>query len=160
MPLPYQPWTEDEVKARNVVPEGDYKFEILTAIEKRTKPKLDDRGQQTATYPMIELDFIFTDQNGVSKTLKDWIVFMPGMDWKLRHLAKSIGLLSLYEDKKLEAVHLAGRKGMFTLGIKDNVYNGEQRRQNFVKDYVGEGQLLAVTGALPAKEEFDNDLPF
>lgn len=159
MPLPYEKWTDEQVKARNVVPESEYDFEIVSAIQKETKTKLDDRGQQLPTHPMIEIEFIFDDQNGVSKLIKDWIVFMPKMDWKLRHLAKSVGLIELYDDKKLEAYHLKDRKGTFILGIKETIYNGEQRRQNFVKDYIGEG-IIAPLNPTPPKQEFDQDVPF
>lgn len=136
MALPYRKWSEDEIASRNVSAEGDYPFTIVEVIVKKTKGKIDDRGQLINVYPMLELTEEYHDQNGIIKKQKDWIVLDGNMDWKLRHLADSTSLLELYESDSLDAHHLLKKQGVFKLGVKDSDYQGEIRKQNFVKDYV------------------------
>lgn len=136
MSLPYKVWTEDEIKNRNVSEAGDYNFRILNVTKKRTQTKLDDKGQPKPTYEMWEVEFEFVDNNGVVKKTKDWIVFCEGMDWKLRHIANTVGKIELYDAHKLDAHHLINASGVFSLGVKDYEKNGEKLKQNFIKDYV------------------------
>lgn len=154
MALPYRVWTEEDVKNRNVVEKGDYPFKILNITKKRTRVKLDDHGQPLPNYEMWEIDFEFHDRNGVVKKIKDWIVFCDGMDWKLRHLAKSTNQLKLYEAQQLDATHLVNQLGVFTLGIKDGEYNGEPTKQNFIKDYIKKEDMVA-----PDNSFLDDDIP-
>ncbi len=136
MALPYRKWTEEEITNRNVSAEGDYPFTITDALLKKTKGKLDDQGNLINVYPMLELTEEYHDQNGVVKKQKDWIVLDGNMDWKLRHLANTTGQIELYESNALDVQHLKGKHGIFSLGQKEGEYNGEKRKQNFVKDYV------------------------
>jgi hypothetical protein len=136
MSLPYKKWTEDQIKSRNISSEGEYPFTVLEAVLKKTKGGLNDKGQPKDVHPMLELILEFHDQNGVVKKQRDWIVFCEGMDWKMRHLADTLGLIDLYEDDALEAHHLPRKHGVFSLGIREDEYQGEKRKANFVKDYV------------------------
>lgn len=161
MALPYNVWTDEQIKYRNIVQDGNYVFEILSAIQKPTKQKFDANGTPQPIHQMLELELKFNDQNGMPKTHKDWIVFAEGMDWKFKHLAASIGLSDLYNAQQLDAYHLRGKRGVFTLGTKESIYNGEQRRQNFVKDYiVGDVQPSATPAPLQDKNGFDSELSF
>jgi hypothetical protein len=154
MALPYRKWTEDDIKNRNVAEEGDYPFKILNAVLKDTAPGTDKDGKPKAINKMLEIDLEFHDDQGVVKKQKDWIVFIEGMDWKLRHLANTTGLLNLYETDELDARHLCGKSGMFSLGIRESEYKGEKRKQNFVKDYVKKSDA-------PAQDvHFDDKIPF
>lgn len=134
--LPYKKWTEDDIKNRNISIEGEYAFKIKEANLKDTKPKLDNHGQQKPTSKMLEVKMEFHDGNGVVKNLTDWIVFTDGMDWKLRHLARTCGLLELYDNDALDSNHLIGKCGVLLLGIREGEYKGEKQKQNFIKDYV------------------------
>ena len=136
MELPYKVWTEEEIKSRNIFEEGNYPFCIVNATMKQTRVKLDERGQPKPTYPMLELDLEIHDKNGVVRLAKDWIVFMEGMDWKLNHLADTVGLLHLYEAGKLTDDNLISKQGVLSLGVRESEYNGQTRKQNFVIDYV------------------------
>lgn len=147
MALPYKKWTDEEIKNRNLSPEGQYPFRIVSAVKKPTKVKLDNSGQPKEPYHMLELELEFHDVNGVVKKQRDWIVFAEGMDWKLRHLASTTSLLMLYDDNELDAVHLTNKNGVMVLGIRDDEYKGEKRKVNFVKDYV-------------KKEFIDDDITF
>ena len=137
MPLPYNRWTDEQIASRNVSSEGDYPFTIIGAVLKKTKPGYDANGQPKKIYDMLEVDFEFIDLNGVVKKQKDWIVFIENMDWKLRHLANTTGLLELYDDDVLDESHLLKAKGVFTLGLKEMTdRDGQTKKVNFVKDYV------------------------
>ena len=137
MALPYNTWTEDEIQNKNIVADGNYPFEIDNCICKPTKGGIDKDGNPKPIHQMLEIEFLFWDTNGVVKKQRDWIVFMENMDWKLRHLANTTGLLDLYEQNKLDCEHLHKKKGVFTLGTKDFVGNdGIKKKMNFVKDYV------------------------
>ena len=151
MSLDYTVWTEEAVENRGVSPEGDYPFEILKAVATKTKAKTDENGQPKPIYNMLELDFNYYDIHGQSKKLRDWVVFAPGMDWKFRHLADTIGQLALYEAKELDVAHIIRKKGVFKLGVKDYLGNdGVNRKQNFVKDYVKQAAPI---------DSFDDDIP-
>lgn len=137
MSLGYNVWTEEDVKNRNVVDEGDYPFEIENIAKVKTQPGVDKNGNPKPIRDMLEIEFIFWDINGIVKKQKDWIVFMEGMDWKLRHLANTTGKLDLYEANELDIPHLQKAKGVFSLGIKEfKGKDGLMKKGNFVKDYV------------------------
>ena len=136
MALPYNKWSDDEIKNRNITDDGQYPFTVINSVLKQTKVQFDENGKAKPTHPMLELELEFHDINGVIKKQRDWIVFCEGMDWKLRHLAATAGLINLYDEDKLEAFHLKGKNGVLHLGIKDSEYKGEKRKQNYVKDYI------------------------
>jgi hypothetical protein len=150
--MTYRVWTDEEIKNRNVVEDGSYPFKITTITKKRTKIQLDDQGNAKPTYEMWEVDFEFHDKHGVIKKLRDWIIFCEGMDWKLRHLASTTGQIELYEAQQLAPHHLQGKPGVFLLGSKESTYNGETRKQNFVKDYVKREDQVE-------KSSLDDDIP-
>lgn len=159
MALPYKKWTEQDILDRNVSPEGDYKFLVIDAVMKKTKPAYDKDGKAKIIHDMLELNLEFSDANGVLKKQKDWIVFIEGMDWKLRHLASATGTLNFYDNDELDCHHLKGKRGSFTLGIRDGEYNGEKRKQNFVKDYIKKDVSLSDVNAVKHKD-LNDDIPF
>lgn len=154
MALPYRKWTEEDIKNRNISPEGDYPFTIIDVVVGKTKGKLDDKGQ-LIQHPMLTLTEEYHDQNGIVKKQKDWIVMDGNMDWKLRHLADTTGLLELYESDALDAHHLMRKNGIFKLGVKDAEYQGEPCKQNFVKDYVKKASQTGGNDTL----FFNDDIP-
>lgn len=155
MSVPYKVWTDEEVKNRNVVPDGNYPFEIMTVTVKKTKGGRDLNGKEKEIFDMLELEYNFWDENGVIRKMKDWIVFMPNMDWKYRHLAKSIKELTKYENGMLDEAHLVGKKGAFLLGHKEYTnQQGEKVPQNFVKDYI-----FDVPPPVANDGSIDDDIP-
>ena len=158
MALPYKKWTDDEIKERNITDEGNYPFKIIEAIQKKTKGGFDKNGEQKEIHDMLEMDFEFTDTNGMVKKQRDWIVFSEGMDWKLRHLANAIGVLNFYDNQQLESHHLKNKTGIFSLGIKEFTgNNGEKKKINFVKDYVKKSAAQMQEESKPSLHE---DVPF
>lgn len=136
MALAYNIWTEEEIQNRNLVEKGDYDFEIMAASVKKTQSGIDKNGNPKLIRDMLEIDFNYWDKNGQVRRVKDWIVFGEGMDWKLRHLANTIGLIELYENNSLDAHHLLKKQGVFELGIKEFEKDGVKKKTNFVVDYV------------------------
>lgn len=157
MSLAYNVWTEEEILLRNVVPKDKYLFQIVKIEKKKTKGGLDKDGMTKPIRDMLEIDFEFWDDNDVCRKLRDWIVFMDGMDWKLRHLAKSTKTLELYESKELDIQHLLHKKGVFELGVKDYTgSDGLSRKVNFVIDYCEN-----LDSKKPVKQDQFNDrIPF
>lgn len=159
MALPYNVWTEEDITNRNTVPEGNYLFVILKAELKKTKGGLDKEGRQKPIRDMLEIEFEFHDTNGTVRKLTDWIVFMEQMDWKLRHLARSIDMLPHYEAKELDAHHLLRKKGVFTLGIKNMLGNdGIEKKVNYVKDYAETNSVTSA--AKDVDPDFNDDIKF
>jgi hypothetical protein len=154
MALPYRKWTEEDIKNRNTSPEGDYPFRIISAKLTKTKPGLDKNGQPKSINPMLELELEFNDTNGVIKKTRDWIVFIEGMDWKLRHLANTTGLIELYDNNNLSEYHLLNKTGIFTLGIKEVDEQGIKKKMNFIKDYVKKSSEQTQD-----KSFIDDDIP-
>jgi len=150
MPLAYNRWSEEDLKSRNIVEEGEYPFYIVTVSTKKTKPGIDKNGEQKIIKDMIEIDFNFTDNNGVVKKIKDWILLVPEMDWKLRVLADSVGLIELYDDMQLDCHHLIHKKGIFKLGIKDAEDKDKNKfKTNFVKEYIKQSTAQLIDEDIP-----------
>ena len=100
MPLPYQVWTEEQIDNRGIVPEGNYPFEVTGASLQKTKGK---NGKPV--HDMLVIDMNIIDTHGQIRKIRDWIVFVENMDWKLRHLANTTLLLDHYEAGTLEGYH-------------------------------------------------------
>jgi hypothetical protein len=132
--LQYKVWTEQEIETKNLVLDGEYGFLINNTEVKDTKGKLDERGQLKEVYKMLVIDYEFYLEDGQIRKITDWIVFMEGMDWKLRHLAKTTGLIDIYESKTLSHLNLRHKKGFFTIGTKDS--KDKTKKINFIKDYI------------------------
>lgn len=161
MPLPYNHWSEEDIKNRGIAEEGNYQFKIISALKDKTKPGYDKDGNEKPIRDMLVLEFIFKDKNGMEKTVKDWIVFMKGMDWKMRHLAISINELDKYDNKELDLHHIQGKTGRFIIGVKEYVKEGETKKSNFIKDYIVEPGGSILTPLQERKNDFpDDDIPF
>ena len=159
--MSYRVWSEEEIANRNLIAEGDYLFSCLNCVEKRTKS--DDAV-------MWEIDLLIKDMNGVEKKLKDWIVFMEGLDWKLRHLARTTGLIEMYESGAMKPTSLIGKRGYLKLGKRINNKTGQL--VNNVMDYListsngyasASGKNANKTSSKPEsvpKDSFNDDIPF
>ncbi len=161
--LNYDVWSEEDIKNRGLAEEGIYPFRVLTVSEDKTKPGYDKQGNVKPIRDMLVLELLFTDRNGIEKTVKDWIVFMKGMDWKVRHLASTIGELERYEKKELDVSHIQGKRGSVLLGVKEYQGNdGKMKKGNYVQDYVVDIEHKpSALNPLPMKDNIEDDvLPF
>lgn len=127
MALRYNPISLDQDAVRNLLAKGNYPFIVKSIIEKKTK---------NGNHDMLEVELGIIDANGKDWTVKDWVVIMDEMAWKLRHFADTCGLLKKYEDRSLDAKDFLGKKGVAKIGVKDYESGGEMRKTNCVTDYI------------------------
>ncbi len=152
MALAYKVLTEEQDKMRNLVPAGQYAFLITKVEEKRTK---------NGKYDMLELSLSLWDIDGRERKLRDWVVLMDEMDWKLRHLAATCGLLDRYEDQLLEARDFMDKKGVVKIGLKDSQNEfGEMIKTNSVVDYIKPSLNAVAANAAHPAEPFNDDIKF
>ena len=121
--MKFVPKTEKELKGMNLLQDGDYNFDVLTATDEISKK----------SNSMIKVKLgIYRDIEGTA----DFRIFdylLPQLESKLRHFCDSTGLLSEYESGQLTADMCTGRSGKCRITLKDDATYG---LQNKVKDYV------------------------
>ena len=124
MALSFTPKTEEQIAEENLVPDGEYPFEVIKAEEAISKKTGD---------PMIKLKLcIFTDDGPAGERhVYDYLI--QTMDFKLRHFCACTGLLERYETGTLEAEDCNGRTGHCI--VKTEKQAG-YKPKNAVKDYV------------------------
>jgi Protein of unknown function (DUF669) len=153
MTLAFEPFTEEEIRELNLLPDGIYDFSV-----KRSDEKLSKAGNQ-----MLELILEVYDQKGKVHTIWDYIVPTSAMMYKLKHLCDSVGLSDKYKTGLLDYEDLQGKSGKAKIVIKKGNVNpngGLYPDKNSVEDYV-----MTDKGALkytPKNNDFedDKDIPF
>lgn len=127
---------EQEQKKRLLLPVGVYDFEITKALD-----KTDKNGN-----PMIDLQLVVYADNGGMRYVRDWLTVYA--DFKVRHFAYAVGLVTEYEAGNIEAIDCEGRSGKAKIVIKKDEQYGEQNR---VADYiVPDATTTATPAAKPA----------
>jgi hypothetical protein len=149
MALRYTRITEEQDQLRNILPKGEYAFVVKSIIEKKTK---------SGSYDMLEVELGALSEEGREVTIKDWIVLMEEMGWKLRHFAATCGILDRYDDEILEAKDFLGKNGVVKLSIAEYEKDGEMRKINRVADYVKPGKASPASQAAP-NDFVDDDIP-
>jgi len=91
--LRYPVMTREEDETRNVLPKGNYPFTVKSVELQKTK---------SGAYDMLVVELLINK----GLIIKDWVVFMDEMKWKLRHFAATCGLIDKYEAQTLQAVDL------------------------------------------------------
>ena len=80
MPYNYTPRSEEEIL--ELAPEGTYNFTVI-ASEEKIAPK--------SGVLMAILVIKFRDDSGKTHEIKDYLSYMPKMDWKIKHLCDTCG---------------------------------------------------------------------
>jgi hypothetical protein len=124
MGLSFQPRTEEELAKANLLPDGEYDFEILSAEHATSK-------KTGASMIKLKLGVFATD--GRQAHVFDYLV--PAMEHKLRHFCDSTGLLPQYQSGSLTPDDCQGRSGKCKLVIREDKTNTYPPK-NEVKDYV------------------------
>lgn len=163
MPYNYTPRSEEELL--ELAPEGIYHFTVIASEERQSK---------TSGIQMACLVIKFTDHSGRTHEIKDYLSYMPKMDWKIKHLCDTCGKQDRWGSGVFNAENsvLEGWEGTVKVGVDKT---GE-RPQNKVKDYVSgsadkaAASVITQTNSLgqpvnltitPANNvEKDDDLPF
>lgn len=136
------PRSEEEFKSRNLIDPGTYDFVIFDATEKVSKNSGD---------PMIELILKVTDMNRRVHTLYDYLMDKEPMDYKIRHLYESLGLISKYDSGNIDASDLHNKKGKVQIIIQKDK-KGIYSDKNSVKDY--------IVSKCSAADPFNDDIAF
>lgn len=148
MALSYKRWTEEEDSMRNVLDKGEYPFRVRTISKGMTKS-----GQ----YEMLTVELGVMDNVGREWTVKDWVVIMDEMGWKLRHFAATCGIIEKYDSDTLEAADFMGKNGVVRITIRDyEDKEGEIRKSNAVVDYIKPGKAKI---SAPANDFIDDEIP-
>lgn len=121
--MKFEPKTEKELAEMNLLPEGEYGFEISGAEEKISK----------AGNEMIVLTVRIFKPDGSFQIITDYL--MEALAFKLRHAADACGLTHEYETGILAAENFIGKTGMLKLKIQKDK-NGEYPDKNTVGDYI------------------------
>lgn len=143
--------TEKEINEENNIPNGDYPFEVLNAINDKSKKGND----------MIVLTLrVFVGES--SRQIMDYLLeSMPG---KLFHFCSYTGLATQYNAGTLTAEDCLGKSGFCTIGtqkgkMKDDGSGEYWPDRSTVKDYIrNAGGVKPFVIAPPKNENLDEDL--
>lgn len=140
--MQFKPKTEKELAEANMIPDGDYAFEVLNAVAKPSRAGND----------MIELTLrIFVGES--SRQLNDYL--MEKVAYKLFHFCAYTGLQKQYDAGTLTAEDCLGRSGFLSIGTqkgkpKDDGSGDVWPDRNSVKDYIRtpikKADVVAPTG--------------
>lgn len=148
----FTPKSEKEISEANLLPEGEYPFEISSGADKISKS-----GNE-----MIELWVRVYKPDGSFNQVPDYL--LESMAYKLRHAAEACGLLDKYENGSILGTDFIGKTGMLKLAItKDKT--GQYPDKNGIKDYIvpkeGEAKVAIPKDALQKTvDTMADDIPF
>lgn len=147
MAFTFAPKTDDDIAKSNLLPEGEYDFEVIVATEGTSR---------TSGQPMITAMIQLFTSEGV-KVMKDY--FVASMERKWKDFCFAVGLDSEYNAGRVEAATLAGRAGKLRLGVEEGKDKGDGSGEkwppkNTVKGYVrakaSPGAVIPPASAQPA----------
>ena len=142
----FAPKTEEQLNEENLIPAGNYPFEVVIAEEKQSKAGND----------MIALKLrVYHGERALC--VNDWL--MESMGFKLRHFCEETGLLDKYEAGTLRADDCDGKSGFVTLKVEPK--KGDFAAKNAVKDYCKAKEEDKANAALASAstKDPDDDLP-
>lgn len=126
--MKFTPKSEKELKEANLIEPGIYDFEVMTAINKKSKSGDD----------MIELRLKVWDKDGKERTIFDFLT--EKMLHKVKHFSDVAKLSDKYESGNLDAFDCIGKSGKAKIGIQKDK-TGEYPDKNTVKDYVSDEEI-------------------
>jgi hypothetical protein len=158
--MQFTPKSEDDVKKPfECIPEGEYEFEILEAMDAISKVKVDPTtGQEKGGQEMIKLNLGIWQGEKIICRVFDYL--MPSIEYKLRHACDACGLLSRYESGNLQGADFQGRTGRAKVGI--DPAKGQYPAKNVIKDYCLRPAKALNTAAdqEPEGNVIEENLPF
>lgn len=145
----FTPKTEKEIAEMNLIPAGEYDFEIIEANDKVSKSGND----------MIELKLKVFDHNGAERVMFDYL--LEQLAFKLRHAAEACNLVDRYNMGTLVANDFVNKSGRLKLGIQKDK-TGAYPDKNTVADYITPKMVETMTAhaAQPAAEMLSDSIPF
>ena len=144
--MEFEPKTEQEIAEANLIPKGEYPFEIIEAVDTKSK-------QGNSMIKIVNGVFL---PSGKMRKVVDYLV--TKMEFKLRHFCDCVGLLPQYQNGTLCANDCRGRTGTCRIDIKPATDGYPPKAE--IKDYViRPAKPLGEQEPDPAKVP-DDDLPF
>lgn len=149
--MQYKAKSEKEIAEQQLLPRGEYDFEIQAATDAVSGPNSKTPGTE-----MIKLNLAVYSESGSKRFVRD--ILHPAMEVKLRHFAETVGILAQYEaEEPFVADELVGKSGRVKLKIvdKDDGYPPK----NEVADYVKPKAKAAAQPMTKAEDDGDS-IPF
>ena len=137
--MKYTPYSEAEIQSMNVMEAGIYVFQVLDVeTEKNGKPMQDKNGND-----MAKLKLVVWDKDNRERTLFTFISGDGNFAYKLRHFAKSIGMVEEYESGMFKINATIGKSGKADIVIKKGTMKSDGSGEmwadrNDVKDFIPE----------------------
>ena len=155
MSYSFNPLTEEELDAIDLIKEGVYNFEIVKSTRKVSK----------AGNAMAELQLNVWDSLGRTHCIFDYLVFSSvNLNIKkLSHFCKSVGLHEEYKRGELqeELERLSGKVEIGIQGEQAKPGGGFYPKKNIVVDYVTEeGKVNNAPLFTTTDAALNDDLPF
>lgn len=150
MSYSFTPLSDEELDMANLLPEGEYDFQVSKSARRTSK-------QGNA---MAELQIKTWDRFGKICMIFDYLVFSTvNMNIrKISHFCKSVGLHAKYKEGNLPE-ELDGYSGKCLVGIQDQQSNpngGFYPKKNVVLDYIEQNPSIENKKV----EEFSDEIPF
>jgi hypothetical protein len=149
----FTPKTEKEIAEENLLPKGEYNYEVISAADTTSK-------KSGADMIAVKLRIFVSEDGGI--TLTDYL--MEAMARKLRNFCAQNGLMAQYESGTLRASDCEGKSGVAYVKIEKDK-TSQYPDKNAIADYpVKRGN--AQDGHTTAPPTFDSgpisddDVPF
>lgn len=170
----YTPYTEAEIQSMNVMEEGTYTFEVIevNTTDKMNNPLCDKNGIE-----MAKLKLLVWDKQNRERIIYTFISGDGNFAYKLRHFAKTLGMISDYESGTFNVNRTVGKSGFADIFVKKGTIKQDGSGElwpdrNDVKDFVippvgasnNTTEMEKKSHEQPMKvsqaEELDDDVPF
>lgn len=152
----FNPKSEGEVQQFNLLPDGIYDFEVMSA-----KDRVSKKGNE-----MIELKLGIWQGDKITHYIFDYLLSDDQSAYKLRHCCDTTGLIDKYDSGTLTANMFEARTGKAKIGTQKDK-TGQYADKNVVRDYIprptkSENALTQTHSAepLPDMRPVEDDLPF
>ena len=165
--MKYQPYTEAQIQSMNVMEPGVYSFQVLDVI---TTDQYGKQLRDKNNNDMAKLKLIVFDNENKERVLFTYISGDGAFAYKLRHFAKSIGMIQQYEDAIFQVSETVGKRGLADIVIKKGTMkqdgSGEMwADRNDVKDFVPNADGNPVphfheSPPLQVNQAMEEDIPF
>jgi len=158
----YTPYSENEIKSMNIMDAGVYSFQVAEVETTKNGHPMSDRNGND----MCKLKLTLWDSESRERVVYTYITGDSNFAYKLRHFAKTTGMLKEYEDGTLNMRDAVGLQGTAEIVIKKGTPKQDGSGdvwpdRNDVKDFVGEGQAAGhfVSSAPPQGHPATQNIP-
>ena len=163
--MKFQPKKSSDFSAMNLLPEGEYPFQVMNAADDVSKKS----GKE-----MIVLDLVVFAPDGANRKVRDYLVpSTPYGEKKIYEFAKSVGILAMYESGTFTAQDCVEKTGYAKISIdkgKENPKGGMYPDKNAVKWYTVKAggvptpeikaDMAAAKAVVAAVDGPDDSVPF